>query len=113
MIDEIHKTPDGKYLVKFVPVNRFFTNEHLETKPILFLDFDGTISCRDAIDAILERFADQSWEIIEERWKNGAIGSRQCLREQVALINASPKEINDLLDEIKIDEYQFLFFNLE
>ena len=75
----------------------------IETKPILFLDFDGTISCRDAIDAILEKFADKSWEIVEEKWKNGAIGSRQCLREQVALINASPDEINDLLDGIKLD----------
>ena len=76
----------------------------IETKPILFLDFDGTISCRDAIDAILEKFANKSWEIVEERWKNGAIGSRQCLREQVALIDASPDEINNLLDEIKLDE---------
>ena len=72
--------------------------------PILFLDFDGTISRRDAIDLILERFADKSWQIVEERWKKGAIGSRQCLREQVALINASETEINDLLDEIEFDE---------
>ena len=76
---------------------------NIETKPILFLDFDGTISCRDAIDAILERFADERWLNVEERWKNGAIGSRECLREQVALINASPDEINNLLDEIKLD----------
>ena len=75
-----------------------------ETKPILFLDFDGTISKRDAIDLILERFADESWKIIEEMWKGNAIGSRECLREQVALIDAAPVEINDLLDEIKLDE---------
>ena len=76
---------------------------NIHTKPILFLDFDGTISCRDAIDAILEKFADKRWLKVEERWKNGAIGSRECLREQVALINASPDEINELLDEIKLD----------
>ncbi|MEP7037195.1 MAG: MtnX-like HAD-IB family phosphatase [Acidobacteriota bacterium] len=75
-----------------------------ETKPILFLDFDGTISKCDAIDLILERFADEKWRVIEEKWKDGLIGSRQCLREQVALINASECEINDLLDEIKLDE---------
>ncbi len=75
-----------------------------EQKPILFLDFDGTISKCDAIDLILERFADESWRIVEEQWKSGAIGSRECLREQVALINASESEINGLLDEIKLDE---------
>lgn len=74
-----------------------------EINPILFLDFDGTISSRDAIDAILEKFADERWLKIEERWKNGAIGSRECLREQVALVSASVDEINNLLDEIKLD----------
>ena len=74
-----------------------------ETKPILFLDFDGTISRCDAIDLILERFADQNWRVIEEMWKGGVIGSRQCLREQVALIAAAPAEINALLDEIELD----------
>ena len=74
-----------------------------ETKPILFLDFDGTVSERDAIDAILERFADEKWLNIEERWKKGTIGSRECLREQVALVTATADEINDLLDEIRLD----------
>ena len=50
--------------------------------PILFLDFDGTISERDAIDALLEAFADSRWLVIEEEWKAGRIGSRECLREQ-------------------------------
>lgn len=75
-----------------------------EIKPLLFLDFDGTISKRDAIDLILERFADENWRDVEELWKSGAIGSRQCLSEQVALINASESEINNLLGEIELDE---------
>ncbi|MGI9035308.1 MAG: MtnX-like HAD-IB family phosphatase [Pyrinomonadaceae bacterium] len=75
----------------------------IETKPILFLDFDGTISCRDAIDAILEKFADKSWQIVEEKWKSGAIGSRACLSEQVALISATTAEIDALLGEMKLD----------
>ena len=71
--------------------------------PILFLDFDGTISERDAIDALLEAFADSRWLAIEEEWKAGRIGSRECLREQVALVRATPKEVNALLDTIKVD----------
>ena len=84
----------------------FYPNESFDakTRPILFLDFDGTISETDAIDLILERFADESWRVVEEKWKSGAIGSRECLREQVALIDASKVEINALLDEIKLDE---------
>lgn len=71
--------------------------------PVLFLDFDGTVSTRDAIDLMLERFADPEWMAVEERWKNGSIGSRECLSEQVALISASSDEIDGLLDEIRLE----------
>lgn len=71
--------------------------------PILFLDFDGTVSERDAVDAILEEFADPRWLAVEEEWKAGRIGSRECLRAQMALVRATPEEINALLDSIKVD----------
>jgi 2,3-diketo-5-methylthio-1-phosphopentane phosphatase len=71
--------------------------------PILFLDFDGTISARDAIDAILEEFADPRWLVVEEDWRAGRIGSRECLSEQMALVRATPAELNALLDTIKVD----------
>jgi len=73
-------------------------------KPILFLDFDGTISRRDAVDAILETFADPKWLTFEAEWRAGRIGSRDCLRAQMALVRASRKQIDALLDEIGIDE---------
>lgn len=72
--------------------------------PVLFLDFDGTISDRDAIDAILERFADERWLAIEDEWRMGRIGSRECLTRQVALVSASAPELEELLAEIKVDE---------
>jgi 2,3-diketo-5-methylthio-1-phosphopentane phosphatase len=71
--------------------------------PILFLDFDGTISERDAVDAILEEFADARWLAVEEEWKAGRIGSRECLRAQMALVRATPAEVNALLDSIRVD----------
>jgi 2-hydroxy-3-keto-5-methylthiopentenyl-1-phosphate phosphatase len=77
--------------------------EASQHKPILFLDFDGTISERDAIDAILEEFADPQWLAVEEEWKSGRIGSRECLRTQMALVRATREEINTLLDTIKVD----------
>ncbi|MDT7542065.1 MAG: 2-hydroxy-3-keto-5-methylthiopentenyl-phosphate phosphatase [Acidobacteriota bacterium] len=73
-------------------------------KPILFLDFDGTISERDAIDAILEEFADERWVAVEEEWKSGRIGSRECLARQMEFVRAAPRELDALLASIKLDE---------
>lgn len=73
-------------------------------KPILFLDFDGTITRRDAVDAILETYADPQWLILEAEWRAGRMGSRDCLRAQMSLVRASRKQIDALLDEIGIDE---------
>jgi 2,3-diketo-5-methylthio-1-phosphopentane phosphatase len=72
-------------------------------KPILFLDFDGTITKRDAVDAILESFADSRWLEIEEDWKQGRIGSRECLAAQMRLVRATKDQIDALLDSIEID----------
>jgi 2-hydroxy-3-keto-5-methylthiopentenyl-1-phosphate phosphatase len=72
--------------------------------PILFLDFDGTISRRDAVDAILETYADPKWLSFEADWRDGRIGSRDCLRAQMSLVRASRKQIDNLLDGIGIDE---------
>src|SRR5215471_12700760 len=72
--------------------------------PILFLDFDGTISRCDAVDAILEKYADPQWLALEVDWRAGRIGSRDCLRAQMSLVRASREQIDSLLDEIKIDE---------
>jgi len=72
-------------------------------KPVVFLDFDGTISRVDVVDAILDRYADPAWERIEREWKAGRIGSRACLAGQLALVRASEIEIDALLDEVAID----------
>jgi 2-hydroxy-3-keto-5-methylthiopentenyl-1-phosphate phosphatase len=73
-------------------------------KAILFLDFDGTITRRDAVDAILEAYADPEWLTFESEWREGRIGSRDCLRAQMGLVRASRKYLDTLLDEIEIDE---------
>jgi len=69
----------------------------------IFCDFDGTISIEDATDAILRRFADPEWKLIEEDWKKGAIGSAECMQRQVALIRASQDQLDAALDTIEID----------
>jgi 2-hydroxy-3-keto-5-methylthiopentenyl-1-phosphate phosphatase len=71
--------------------------------PMLFLDFDGTTSSRDAVDLILEKFADARWLAVEEDWRAGLIGSRECLARQMALVRALPRELDELLASIELD----------
>lgn len=71
--------------------------------PTVFLDFDGTVSCADVVDAILERYASPEWLRVEEEWRVGRVGSRECLRRQMALVRATPCEIDAIIDGIGID----------
>jgi 2-hydroxy-3-keto-5-methylthiopentenyl-1-phosphate phosphatase len=69
----------------------------------VFVDFDGTITLRDATDAILDAFADPAWLQIEDAWLCGQIGSRECLAAQMALVTATWQQVDRLLDEIGVD----------
>ncbi|PZM10618.1 MtnX-like HAD-IB family phosphatase [Rhizobium tubonense] len=69
----------------------------------VFCDFDGTVSVEDATDFVLSRLATLEWESIESEWKQGLIGSAECMRRQVALIRASRGELDAVLDSIAID----------
>jgi 2,3-diketo-5-methylthio-1-phosphopentane phosphatase len=75
----------------------------LNVKPVVFLDFDGTISRVDVVDAILDRYADPEWEQIEREWKAGRIGSRACLAGQLALVRATQPQVDELLAAVGID----------
>jgi len=66
-------------------------------------DFDGTISSTDTTDALLNNFAHPDWELIEQQWEQGKIGSRQCMQEQIALLDMSEQQLMQCLDRIEID----------
>jgi 2-hydroxy-3-keto-5-methylthiopentenyl-1-phosphate phosphatase len=70
---------------------------------VVFLDFDGTITLRDATDAILAAFAAPAWRALEDAWVAGQIGSRECLAGQMALVAATQEQVDRLLDEIHVD----------
>ena len=70
----------------------------------VYSDFDGTITQEDATDYVLSRLALPEWEAIEEEWKAGTIGSAECMRRQIALIQASQAELDAVLDQVRIDE---------
>jgi len=76
---------------------------HQATTPVVFLDFDGTITRRDVVDAILETYADERWIEIEKQWRAGRIGSRDCLRAQMALVRATREQLEALVDSVEVD----------
>lgn len=74
-----------------------------EFRPVIFSDFDGTIAQVDVTDAILNEFAESEWREVEEEWLAGRIGSRECLRRQMALVRASADDLNALIDSVPLD----------
>ena len=78
-------------------------DEQVESRPIIFSDFDGTITQIDVTDAILEQFADPAWHAVEDEWTRGEIGSRECLERQMALVHTSRQKLDALIDSIPVD----------
>lgn len=73
------------------------------SSPIIFSDFDGTISLIDVTDEILTRFAGPAWQEVEEMWVSGKIGSQECLKRQMSLVTATPEQLHALIDAVPID----------
>ncbi len=72
-------------------------------RPVVFSDFDGTITQLDVTDQILSQLAHPSWREIEREWMLGLIGSRECLERQIALVNAPVEELQAVIDSVPID----------
>ncbi len=73
-------------------------------KKVMFFDFDNTITMFDVLDDMLERFSgDDRWLKLEDKWKNGEIGSRQCLDGQMRGIRISRSRLDKYLKTIKLD----------
>ena len=71
--------------------------------PVVFSDFDGTITRLDVTDEILEKYADPSWREVEAQWLRGEIGSRECFERQAALVRATAAQLDALIDAIPLD----------
>jgi 2,3-diketo-5-methylthio-1-phosphopentane phosphatase len=67
-------------------------------------DFDGTISTSDVTDTLLEAFGKPGWREIEAEWLAGRIGSRVCMQQQIACLDASKEELDEAIDAIGVDD---------
>ncbi len=75
-------------------------------------DFDGTISLDDVTDRLLAALGRTGWEAIEDDWRAGLIGSRECMARQIALLDGDLAQFNAIVDEIPIDPDFPRFLNL-
>jgi len=74
--------------------------------PVVFLDFDNTITSLDVLDAVIGKFSvDQKWMIHEEAWKEGKIGSRQCLEAQLRSVRVNRAKLVAYVREIPLDPF--------
>jgi 2,3-diketo-5-methylthio-1-phosphopentane phosphatase len=69
----------------------------------ILCDFDGTISVEDVIDSLLDRYGRPGWEALEQDWRAGRIGSRECMTGQVGLLEMTRAELDEHLRELWID----------
>jgi len=84
-------------------VNDEQTEARTAASPIVFTDFDGTVTQLDVTDEILTQLAHPSWREVEQEWTRGLIGSRECLERQIALVDASADELHALIDAVPVD----------
>lgn len=70
----------------------------------VWIDFDGTVTEGDLLDMLIKRFSrNDSWKLIEERWRAGLIGSRECLAQEFALLALSRAELENELAGVRVD----------
>lgn len=80
------------------------TAKFLKQKPIIYCDFDGTITLKDTLVHILDTFGSPHWRDIELRVKNGEIGCAVSLVEEFDTFHGSWDQVQkSLLDHISID----------
>ncbi len=71
---------------------------------IIAIDFDGTVTDVDIIDAVLQKFANPEWREVEAMWEQDIIGSRQCLERQMMMVDQPLRRLLDYIDGFSIDE---------
>ncbi|CAM5463887.1 hypothetical protein RLIN73S_03323 [Rhodanobacter lindaniclasticus] len=63
-------------------------------------DYDGTVSVEGVIDSLLDRFGRRGWEVLEQEWRAGRFGSRECMAGQVEMLQTTRAELEAHLVEM-------------
>ena len=72
----------------------------------IFLDFDNTVTSFDVLDDIIQRFSiNRDWVDYENRWKQGKIGAKECLKGQLKSIRITKEAMVKYISTIKLDPF--------
>ncbi|MBF0494734.1 MAG: hypothetical protein HQL28_06355, partial [Candidatus Omnitrophica bacterium] len=71
---------------------------------VVLIDFDNTITISDVLDDIIKRFSvDNGWVELEKAWVSGKIGSKECLKGQLASVSVTRPALAEYLSSVSID----------
>ena len=74
-------------------------------KKTIFIDFDGTITKVDTCAAMVEAFAAEGWQEINDRWERKELSTVDCANQTFALFHAGMEDITKLMESIEIDDF--------
>ena len=70
----------------------------------VFFDFDNTITTVDVLDELIQKFSiNGDWIRYEKSWKDGKIGSKECIEAQLKGVRVDRDILNKYLNTIKLD----------
>lgn len=73
-------------------------------EPILFFDFDNTLTAGDVLDKVIEAFSpDDAWRFWESEWDRGRLSARECLQRQVEGLRVTRVKLFDYLSAVRVD----------
>jgi 2,3-diketo-5-methylthio-1-phosphopentane phosphatase len=73
-------------------------------RPVLFFDFDNTVTRGDVLDAVIERYsATEAWRECEAEWRDGRITTLECLQRQIGGLRVSEDELLSFVSTATID----------
>jgi 2,3-diketo-5-methylthio-1-phosphopentane phosphatase len=73
-------------------------------KPVLFFDFDNTLTSGDVLDQVIERFSpNEAWRDWEYAWEEGHLSALDCLRYQIENLRIPREMLLEYLLHVRVD----------
>jgi len=72
-------------------------------KRVFFTDFDGTVTRTDTCAAMVEAFAADGWQEINEMWERKELSTEECANRTFQLFNACLEDVRKLVETVEID----------
>ena len=73
-------------------------------KPVLFFDFDNTLTPGDVLDGAIEAFSpNDAWRDWEEAFAKGRLTARDCLQRQVENLRVSRATLLGYFSRVRVD----------